>query len=271
MLKIRKSFYLLIIILSTTACSEYSKVLNKGTSAEQLNMATTLYDAGKYAKALVLFEKITPDFTGKGQMERIQYMKSDSYFQTKDYLLAAYHYDRFTKNYPKSTKKEEASFKTALSYYLSTPRSSLDQTDTFKAIESFQKFIDKYPNSDKIAEANQYVKELQMKLEKKAFDIAYQYYHTEQYKSAIVAFDNFLSDNLGTSFKEDALYYRAKASNDLAINSVLNKKEERIKEAIIAIEKFERNYKESKYKNEIEKMRNKLIEEQNLLKSVTQN
>jgi outer membrane protein assembly factor BamD len=271
MLKFRKTFYLLIVILSTSACSEYSRVLNKGTSSEQLNMATTLFDEGKYAKALVLFEKIMPDYQGKGQMERIQYMISESYFYTEDYLMAAYHFDRFIKNYPRSTKKEDASYKTALSYYLSTPRSGLDQSNTNTAIESFQRFIDKYPASDKIAETNKYVKEMQMKLEKKEFDIAYQYYHTEQYKAAIVAFDNFISDNLGTSYKEEALYYRAKAANDLALNSVNDKKQSRINDALAAFEKLERNFKNSKYKTDIEKMKKKLNDELTTLKSVTQN
>ena len=149
------------------------------------------------------------EYQGKPQMERIQYMVADANYNTKDYLLAAYYFDRFTKNYPRSSKREEAAYLKAMSYYLSTPRPSLDQSDTKKAIDAFQQFIDNYPDSERIKDANEYMKELQLKLEKKGFDIAYQYYHTENYKAAIVAFDNFLSDNLGTSFKEDALFYKS--------------------------------------------------------------
>lgn len=267
MLKIKNSILGLLIALVLTSCGEFTKVLNKGTSVEQYTLATKLYKEAKYSKSLQLFEKVIPAYRGKPQMERIQFMVADANYKSKAYLLAAYHFDRFTKNYPKSTKKEEASFLAAHSYYLSIPRSSLDQSDTKTAIASFQHFIDTYPTSDKIAEANKYVQEMQLRLEKKAYDIAYLYYHTEQYKSAIVAFDNFLSDNLGTPFKEDALFYKSKAAHDLALKSVSSKKAVRIKNAFQAIERLERNFKDTKYKKEIIKLKDDLEKESALTAS----
>jgi outer membrane protein assembly factor BamD len=271
MLKIKNSILGLFVALILTSCGEYTKTLNKGSSAEQYALATKLYEAGKYNKSLQLFEKVIPAYRGKPQMERIQYMVSDGNYKTKNYLIAAYHFDRFTKNYPKSTKRKEASFLSAHSYYLAIPRSNLDQSDTRTAIDAFQKFIDTYPTSGRIGEANKYVKEMQMRLEKKAFDIAYQYYHTLQYKAAIMAFDNFLSDNLGTSYKEDALFYKSKAAHDLAIQSVTSKKEVRIKTAIQAINRLERNFKNTKYKKEIDKLREDLEQESSLLVSTKNN
>ena len=267
MLKIKNSIIGLLIALVFTSCGEFTKTLNKGSSAEQYSLATKLYEAEKYNKAIQLFEKVIPAYRGKPQMERIQFMVSKANYATKNYLLAAYHFERFTKNYPKSTKKKEATFLSAHSYYLAIPRSNLDQSDTKTAIDAFQKFIDMYPESDKIPEANKYVSEMQSRLEKKAYDIAFQYYHTLQYKSAITAFDNFLSDNLGTSYKEDALYYKSKAAHDLAINSVTSKKEARIKTAIKAIERLERNFKETKYKKEIDNLREDLENQSSLLVS----
>ena len=70
-------------------------------------MAVKMYESQKYSKALRLFEKITPSYRGKPQMERIQFMVSQSNFNEKNYLQAAYYFERFAKNYPKSSKKEE--------------------------------------------------------------------------------------------------------------------------------------------------------------------
>lgn len=265
MLKIKNIIILLTISMVIASCSQYSKVLNKGTSAEQLTMATNLYEVGKFSKAIQLFEKLMSDFQGKPQMERIQYMVSDSYFNTKDYLLSAYHFERFIKNYPRSSKKEDATFLIAMSYYLSTPRSSLDQSETQNAINAFQKFIDRYPNSERVKEANQYIKTLQNKLEKKDFDIAYNYYHTEQFKAAVVAFDNFLSDNLGSVYKEDAMYYKSKSAFELAVRSVADKKETRIKDALLSLDRLERNFKNSKYKTDIANMKKVLNNELNAM------
>ena len=234
------------------SCGEYQKVLNRGTAEEQYKMATKMYESNKYSKALRLFEKITPTYRGKPQMERIQFMVAQSNFNEKSYSTSGYYFDRFAKNYPKSSKKEEASFLSAYSYKLASPRFSLDATDTKKALEAFQTFIDTYPDSDKIEEANTHYKELRYKLQKKSFEIAKTYYRTadydlRNYKSAIQAFDNLLSDYLGSEFKEEAYYYRLKAAHDFVLKSTVRRKPERIKDAIEAYEKLKRNFPESKF------------------------
>lgn len=267
MQKMKNLAYILIIILIITSCSEYQKVLNKGTVKDQYKMAVKMYEAKKYNKALALFEKITPKFRGKPQMERIQYMVGQSNFNEKNYGLAAYYFDRFTKNYPKSSKKEQAAFLSAYSHYKAAPVFTLDPTDTHKAIEAFQKFINDYPDSKRFAQANKYYKELRHNLEKKSFEIAKTYYKTadydsRNYKAAIVAFDNLLSDYLGTSFKEEALYYRLKAAHDFALKSTQRRKEKRIKEAIEAYEKLKRNFPSSKFMKDSNKMLATLQEEQ---------
>lgn len=257
--------FILLVAISITSCSEYQKVLNKGTVEDQYKMATELYEAQKYSKAIQLFEKITPSYRGKPQMERIQYMVAQAHYNTQQYSLAAYYFDKFVKNYPKSSKLEEASYLSAHSYYLASPVYSLDQKDTNEAINALQNFLYKFPDSEHSTDANKNIKELTFKLETKSFEIAKQYYHTEDYISAIQAFDNLLEDYLGTSYKEDAYYLKFKASYELAVNSFFIKKEQRIKDAIKAHEKFKRNFPNSEYLKETEQLLINLNEEQNSL------
>ena len=260
--------FILVVAIGFSSCSEYQKVLNKGTVEDQYKMATELYEAQKYNKAIQLFEKITPSYRGKPQMERIQYMVAQAHYNTKQYSLAAYYFDKFVKNYPKSSKLEEAAYLSAHSYYLASPVYSLDQKDTHEAINALQNFIYKFPESEHTAAANKNIKELTHKLEKKYFEIAKQYYHTEDYISAIAAFDNLLADYLGTSYKEEALYFKFKASYELGINSYILKKESRLKDAIKAHEKFKRNFPDSEYLKETEKLVINLNEELNSLPDI---
>jgi outer membrane protein assembly factor BamD len=259
MQKLKNLAYLLAINLLLISCGEYQKVLNKGTVEEQYVMAVKMYESQKYGKAIRLFEKVTPAYRGKPQMERIQFMVAQSNFNEKNYQTAGYYFDRFAKNYPTSSKLEEASFASALSYKLASPEFSKDPTDTNKALESFQSFINSFPNSDKLEEANKHYKELRYKLQKKYFEIAKTYYTTadydmRNYKAAIQAFDNLLEDYLGSEFKEEALYYRLKSAHDFTIKSYDIRKPERIKDAMDAYEKLMRNYPETKYKADVEKM-----------------
>jgi outer membrane protein assembly factor BamD len=257
----KKIVLIIIAVVSLVSCGEYQKVLNKGTVKDQYKMAENLFNEGEYKKALTLFEKVIPNFRGKPQMQRIQFMVAKSDFEIKNYELSAYHFNRFINNFPKSSKMEEAEYLVAQSYYLASPRFSLDQKDTDKALGSLQNFLDKYPDSEHASGVNKQYRELTIKLEKKAFEIAKQYYHTGYYKAALVAFDNFMADYLGSKYKEDALYYKFKSANDLAINSVPYKKVKRIEGALKAYNRLMKYYPESKFKSDSDDLLKKLKKE----------
>jgi len=232
--KMKKFLSVLLIVLVLGSCSEYQTALKSEDVAIKYNAAEKQYEKGKYNKAIRLFEMIAPAFRGKPQAEKMFYMFAQSYYKTEQYYLAGYQFESFVSSYPKSEKIEEASYLGAKSYSMLSPVYSLDQTDTNKAITKLQSFIDTYPNSEYLAEANATLKVLTDKLEKKAFEIAKQYNTIEDYKSAIVALDNFVADYPGTKFREEALFYKFDSTYQLAINSVPSKMEERLKNAKIA-------------------------------------
>ena len=72
------------------------------------------------------------------------------------------------------------------------------------------------------------------KIEKKVFENAKQYNTISDYKSAIVALDNFVADYPGTKYKEDAIYYKFDSAYKLAVNSIPSKMEERLNSAKLA-------------------------------------
>lgn len=213
----KKFLFLLILVIAFGSCSEYQKVLKAEEVGPKYKLAEELYKEGKYKKALRLFEQIVPQFRGKPQAERVMYYYSDTYYNLEDYYLAGYQFERFAKSYPNSDKREEASYKGAKSYYYLSPRYSLDQTETDEALEKLQTYINAFPDSENLEEANTLVAELRNKKEKKAFEIAKRYHHRENYKVAINAFDNYLIDYPGSTFREKALYYKLESQYLLAI------------------------------------------------------
>ena len=220
------SFFLCLILLAS--CSQYQKALKSDDVAVKTEAANKMYEAGKYLKAIRLYEQVAPAYKGKPQAERLFFMYSKSLYATKQYYLAGYQFENFAASYPKSEKREEAYFLGSECFYKLSPVYSLDQTDTEKALEKVQKFIDIYLNSEYLPKANAYVKELREKLEKKAFEIAKQYNSISDFKGALKAFENFIADFPGTPLKEEALYYRLDSAYKLAINSVENKKQDRL-------------------------------------------
>ena len=216
--------------ITLVSCSDYQKLLNSDDVPEKYKQAEVFYNNGEYRKANRLLEQILPTYRGKPQAQRVIFFFADSYFQTRSYNLAAYQYESFVKSYPKSERVQEATFKAAKSYYHQSPSYSLDQADTYKAIEKLQIFINLYPNSQYNPEANQMISELQEKLEKKDFEIAKQYFTIRDFRAAIKANDNFIANFPGTKFREEALYTKFLSLYEIAINSIFSKKEKRLKE-----------------------------------------
>jgi len=247
----KKGLLLLGVFLMLVSCGEYQKVLKNEDAGAKYTMAEKLYNEAKvennkskYRKALRLFEQIVPKYRGKPQGEKVTYLFADTYYQLKDNYLAGYQFERFTSAYPNSEKVEEAYFKSAKSYYFLSPRYDLDQTETDKAMKELQKYIDNYPSGEYLEEANKLITDLRVKLEKKAYEIAKQYHHTENYKSAMVAFTNFINEYPGSPFREAAFYYRYDSAYQLAINSYKQLMEERLNAAKDYYKSYQKYYPE---------------------------
>lgn len=250
----KKIISLIAALALFSSCSEYQKAMKSDDVAVKFPVATTLYEKGKLDKAIRLFEQIAPAYKGKPQAEKLFYMYSQSLYKTKQYYLAGYQFESFASSYPKSEKVEEASFLGAKCFYLLSPVYTLDQTDTDKAIAKLQDFIDTHPQSTYLAESNKMVKDLRTKLEKKAFENAKEYNTISDYKSAIVALDNFISDNSGSPYQEDALFYKLDSAYKLAINSIPSKMVERLNAAKTAYNGLIKFNSSSKYKNKADAM-----------------
>ena len=254
----KKIIYILVVAIAFSSCSEYQKVLKADSVADKFKLGTKLYDQGKFNKANRLFIQIVPKYRGKPQAEKLMFMYSNTFYEAKDYYTANYQFERFVSAYPTSEKVPEASFLAAKSYYQLSPRYSKEQKETIEAIQKLQAFINEYGESPYAEEASTLVKELDFKLEKKAFEIAKQYNtigeFTRDYNASIASFNNFLLNYPGSSFREEALYYRIDSAYKLASNSVEWKMEERLKTAIGFCDQFKNIFPESKFMGEVDKM-----------------
>ncbi|MGL2993774.1 outer membrane protein assembly factor BamD [Flavobacterium sp. TSSA_36] len=250
----KKIVALLILALVLGSCGEYQKALKTEDVGVKYELAEKLYDAGKYSKAIRLFEQIAPAYRGKPQAEKMFYMYSQAYYKTKQYVLAGYQFESFASNYPRSEKVQEAAYLGAKCYSMLSPVYSLDQVDTFKAIEKLQNFIDNYPNSEYLKEANETMRTLNQKIEKKVYENAIGYNKIMDYKSALISLDNFIADYPGTSLKENALYFKLDSAYNLAINSIPQKMEERLQIAKVAHTTLLRYKSDTKYKEKADDM-----------------
>ena len=232
-------FFLISISISLLSCNDYQKLLNSTENqSEKYAAAEEYYNNGEFRRANTLIEQIIPSYRGKPQGERLVYFFANSYFETKLYLSAAIQFENFIKSYPNSQRIQEAYLMEAKSYFMLSPLYTLDQDDTVTAIDKFQVFINRFPNSEYVSEAIELMSQLQNKLERKEFEISKQYYTIRDYNSAIKSFDNFIADNPGTIFREEALYFKWLSQYEIAVNSI----EARINERVTDLERSLNNF-----------------------------
>ncbi len=252
-------------VLMLSACkTEYEKIRTGGDPERMYHKAMEYYEAEDYLKAQTLMEAALPYYRGKAEAEELYFKTAYTYYNLKDYLLAAHYFENFGRTFLNSKYREEADFMAAFSYYRSSPNYMLDQSYTHKAIEYFQIFANRYPQSNRIPEVNKLIDELRGKLEKKAFYNARLYYDMEDYLAANTALKELLVDFPDIDKVEEIHYLLVESHYKLAVNSVYSKQKERLIDARKEAENFLKRYPKSKYRK---KLRSELKIIKSLLKS----
>ncbi len=259
----KRGLYILLISILFISCSDFQKTLRSEDIAEKFKMATELFDAEKYNKSYRLLDQILPKYRGKPQAEKLTFMHAMCSYKLRDYYISCYHFDKFISLYPTSEKVEEAAYLGAKGYYDNSPVYSKEQKETIEAIEKLQLFVNAHPDSQYLAEANSLVKELDFKLEKKAFETAKQYGLIRDYKASIKSFNNFLLEFPGTTLRNEALFYRLDAAYNLAILSVDYLKEQRLNDALNYYSALVKTFPETKFLDDAKRMNEELQQELN--------
>ncbi len=240
------------LLLATFACkSEFEKIRVSNDAALLLSKADEYYEKAEYQKAQTLYELVIPTFRGRKELEQIYYRYAYTYYNLGNYVLAAYYFDNFTTTFPTSALREEVDFMAAYANYKLSPSFRLDQKYTLTAIEELQTFINAYPYSSRLEEANQLMNELRKKLELKSFESARLYSDMKQYQAAIQSFENILKDFPETDKAEQIRFEIINASFQLAENSIIEKQIERYEEASKRTSVFLKRFPKSPYWNEV--------------------
>jgi outer membrane protein assembly factor BamD len=250
-----------VIAIAINGCSKYSKILKSSNYELKYKYACEYYEKQSYSKALPLLEELLTIYKGTDKGEKLYYYYCKTNYELQDYILAGYHCKVFARNYPNNEHAEECAYLHAYCFYLDSPKYSLDQTSTQAAINEMQVFINEHPNSNRISVANEIIDKLRNKLATKQYEAARHYYFVQDYKAAIVAFENVLKDNPATPFAEKTMYSIIKSYYLLAEQSIESKKNERYQLSIDNYYKFVDKYPTSELAKECENIYSKSLKQ----------
>jgi outer membrane protein assembly factor BamD len=244
----------LLLVLVMVGCSKHQKLVKSTDNEAKYAAAIDYYEKKDYYRALQLFQQLINFYQGTEKAEKMQFYYAYCYYYQKDNVLASYYFKRFVTNYPRSPYAEEAMYMNAYCYYLDSPVSSLDQENTYTAIKELQLFINFYPDSPRVAEANDLIDQLRAKLQRKDLDIAKLYLKMRLYEAAIYSYNNVLKEYPDTDYKEEILYFILKSNFYYAENSILSKQAERYQGTLDAYNELVFQYPETQYLKEAKNM-----------------
>lgn len=247
-------FYFILVIIVSASCSPYER-LRKSTDYQlKYSKAFEYYEKYDYVRAGQLFDDLISIYRGTNKEDTVAYYQAMSYFRQKDYLTASHYFSTHYKNRRQSPFVEESEYRTGYCYYMQSPRPELDQEMTYSAIETFQTFLFRYPQSKYREDSEKYMAEMKDKLVDKSYITAKLYYNLSQYKASIIALNNSLSDYPETKHREELMFLLLRSSYLLAANSVPAKKKERFQSTLDEYYSFIGEFPESSYAKEAGQM-----------------
>ncbi len=255
--------FTVILALFVGSCSDFGKIQKSNDLNFKYTKAKEYYGTGDYVKAQMLFDELYSVMRNTEKGEDVLFYLAYSNYQTGDYILAGYQFRVFYRSYPLSTRAEECLYMSAYCHYLISPAFSLDQYDTFLAIEQFQYFVQMFPNSERVKECNKLIDVLHLKLQKKQFEIAKMYLNINDFKASITATETLLREYPDTKYREECMFILIKAKYYLALNSIEGKKEQRIKDATIQYSLFSSEFPESEFSGDAKSLNEKIVKLQN--------
>lgn len=255
---LRVVLFLLIgaFLLSLTACNKelrtYNTYSRKGNVSQRDSAAFYFYKRGAYEKAGFLFEELMRLSRGGNRGPEYLYHYAYSKYKQGLFIAASFYFDQFTQQYSNHAYMEECAFMKAYCFYQQADPYYLDQTYTNKAMEEFQVFVNLYPLSNKVTEANDLTQDLRERIALKEYEQAKLYLKIENYKAATEAFAVFMQQYPDSRYREESHFLKVESALKLAEVSIERRKRNRYLDAISFYERFVSRYPNSTYLKEAE-------------------
>jgi outer membrane protein assembly factor BamD len=245
-------FLFIVIAGLLSSCGGITKVLKNKDPEYKLRMAEQYYAKKKYHFAQALYEDVMPNFRGSPVFEDLYYKYAYCAYYQKDYLNAENLFKSFLEAFPNSTKAEEIDYMRAYCYYKLSPKVTLDQTNTLKAMGMLQTFINTHPNSQRNKEATELIDICRDKLEEKERIAAQLYFDLGQFRAAGVSFTSLLNNFPDSEKGDEYKLMVIKSYFKFAELSVDERKVERYEQVIAECNDFIDRFPDSKLVKEVE-------------------
>ncbi|MFV1985918.1 MAG: outer membrane protein assembly factor BamD [Gemmatimonadota bacterium] len=164
------------------------------TSPDLFDWAQTHFDEENYAAARNGFERFLLSDPLSPMTDSAQYMLAEAQLRFGQEVEAAEGFSRLSIGRPNSRLADDAQLGVCRAYYAASPRVTLSQEYTNRAIIECQRLLQFFPASDLRPQAEALLDQARGKLAEKSFVLGKYYFDRKFYESANVYFEKAMSE-----------------------------------------------------------------------------
>ena len=256
---------LVTLLLLMTSCSSFNRIMKSPDTDFKYEVAKQYFFKNKNTNSSYLLNDVMPGMKGTAKGDEAYFLSAMTQYNVADYTVANEYFKKYMGQYPTGIFVDVAHFYSALSLYMNTPLTELDQTTTYQAVSELQNYIEANPDTKYAFKARDMTYELQDKLVMKEYLAAKLYYNLggyignstmggNNYEACIVTSENAIKDYPYSTMKEEFSFLILKSKYHLAQQSVKDKVKERLENTIDEYYGFLNEYPSSKYLNEAKRI-----------------
>ena len=254
----KKVVFLLMMTVLLSSCGEYNKILKSTDYELKYSYAKKYFNAKQYSKSATLLDELVTIFKGTAYAEESLYLLAQSYYGQKDYQTASQYFETYYTTYPKGEFTELSRFYSGYGLYLDSPDPRLDQSQTYKAIEQLQLYLEYYSQSERAEEAQNIMFEIQEKLAYKELMATRLYFNLGTYmgnnfQSCVITAQNALKNYPYSKYREEFMFLIIRAKYELALVSVEEKLQGRYRDVVDEYYNYMNEYPEGNYVKQVTK------------------
>lgn len=199
------SKYFIFIVVTSLLVNCGSKSIHiEEDLTPNFNKAMKFFNRDKYPQAKEEFNYIIMTDPGSKLANESQYYKGESLFQMKEFNEAWITFERYARFTNDITKIEKSRYRICECAIHETNSYQRDQKQTMRALDQLQMFIEDFPQSEMVQDAEKSITELRIKLAEKDYEVGRLYLKLDEYEAALIYFRSVLNNYYDTDFADDA-------------------------------------------------------------------
>ncbi len=215
---------LVVALMMAAACGGKKDVLPKGNEPDKFlfDKGTDSLAAKHWMTARQYFHKIIDSYPQSNYRPDAKLGLADSYLgenTTESLILGVNEYREFLTFYPTNARADYAQYKLGMAHFKQMKSSQRDQSESRQAVQEFQQFVTRYPNSPLLPDAQARLRESQDRLSNHEYEVGVFYFKQRWYPGSIDRLKTLLKTDPGFTSRDGAYYYLAESLVKVRLNA----------------------------------------------------